>query len=51
MPRDTHSTSVPAPVILTKVRTQGIKGQPSVALGPDFSQDDGYCLFASDANV
>ncbi len=51
MQRDTHPASVPTPVILTKVRTQGTKGPPFVALGPDFRQDDGACVVASDANV
>ncbi|PTW46875.1 hypothetical protein C8J25_104213 [Sphingomonas faeni] len=39
------------PVILTKVRTQSHEEQAFVALGPDFRQDDGAWLVASDANV
>ncbi len=39
------------PVILTKVRTQGTEEQPSVALGPDFRQDDGSELAASETDV
>ncbi len=39
------------PVILTKVRTQGTKGQPSVALGPDFRQDDCSGLATSETDV
>jgi len=51
MPREAAPASIPTPVILTKVRTQGTKGQPFVALGPDFRQDDGACVVASDAHV
>ena len=51
MPRDPRLASVPAPVILTNVRIQGTKGQPFVALGPDFRQDDGAYVVASDAHV
>ncbi len=51
MQPDSHPASVSTPVILTKVRTQGYSGMAFVVLGPDFRQDDGYCLFASDANV
>ncbi len=40
MPRDPHPASVPAPVILTKVRIQSREGLPSVTLDPDFRQDD-----------
>ncbi len=39
------------PVILTKVRTQGTKGQPFMALGPDFRQDDGSGLAPSETDV
>ena len=47
MPHDPY----PAPVILTKVRTQGNRLLPFVALGPDFRQDDGSWLLASSDNV
>ncbi len=47
MPRE----AVPSPVILTKVRTQGTKGQPFMTLGPDFRQVDGSGLAASETNV
>ena len=51
MPREAHPASVPTPVILTKVRTQSHKGLSFGTLGPDFRQDDGACVVASDAHV
>ena len=41
----------PCPRTLTKVRTQSNRSMRFVALGPDFRQDDGSLLFASDADV
>jgi len=40
------ASSLPRPVILTKVRTQGYRVQRCVALGPDFRQDDGVFVAA-----
>ncbi len=41
----------PCHVILTKVRIQSNRSMRFVALGPDFRQDNGSLLFASDADV
>ncbi len=49
MPRDRPQS--PAPVILTKVRTQSHEGLSFGTLGPDFRQDDVAWVVAGDAHV
>jgi hypothetical protein len=40
------ASSLPRPVILTKVRTQSHEARPPETLGPDFRQDDGVFVAA-----